>query len=268
MNTFERNGLVFTVRDGGPRDGEIVLLLHGFPQTADSWRGVEPQLHQAGLRTLAPDQRGYSEQARPADTDAYRIQELVADVVALMDAADAERVHVVGHDWGGAVAWAVATQHPERVASLTVLSTPHPGALAQAKWDPSQLFRSGYRGAFQVPRLPERVLAGRIGALMKRAGVPGAERYAQHFATPGSLRGPINWYRANRNLGGMFTSGPVTVPTTYVWGSRDVALRRRAAELTGEHVTADYRFVELDADHWLPEKESDRVAREIIQRVR
>ena len=112
MATFRHQGLTFDVRDGGPAEGEAVLLLHGFPQDATSWRHVEPLLHAAGLRTLAPDQRGYSPEAAPRATAAYRLPALVGDAVALADAAGARRVHVVGHDWGGAVAWALATAPP------------------------------------------------------------------------------------------------------------------------------------------------------------
>ncbi|WP_374929955.1 alpha/beta fold hydrolase [Kytococcus sedentarius] len=260
--------MVFDVRDGGPQGGEVVVLLHGFPQDASSWQDVEPLLHGAGLRTLAPDQRGYSPGASPTATGAYRLEELVGDVVAVIDAAGADRVHLVGHDWGGAAAWAVATRHPARVASLTVLSTPHPAAFARALRTLGQLRKSWYMGAFQVPRLPELLLAGRVGALLRRQGVPAAERYGRRFATADSLRGPIGWYRANAGLGGAIFRDPVVVPTTYVWGSRDAALGRTGAELTAHHVEGDYRFVELDADHWLPEKEAQRVADEVIRRAR
>ncbi len=266
MDTFERQGLRFDVRDGGPRDGAVVVLLHGFPQDASSWREVEPVLHEAGLRTLAPDQRGYSPAASPSGTEAYTITELVDDVVALMDEAGADQVALVGHDWGGAVAWAAATLHPQRVATLTVLSTPHPAALRRANRRPSQWLRGWYRTFFQLPRIPERLLAGRVGAMMQRDQVPGAEAYGRRFASPESLHGPITWYRANRGLGADVMDQPVRVPTTYVWGSHDTALRRRAAELTREYVAAEYRFVELDADHWLPDKEPSRVAAEIISR--
>lgn len=117
LSTFSRAGLTFDVQDGGPRDGAVVVLLHGFPQDSSSWELVAPRLHDAGLRTLAPDQRGYSPGASPREVSAYRGPELVADVLALMDAAGAERVHLVGHDWGGAVAWLVAQRAPHRLAS-------------------------------------------------------------------------------------------------------------------------------------------------------
>lgn len=272
LTGFSRQGLHFDVSDEGPEQGPVVILLHGFPQDATAWDAVRPALHARGLRTLAPDQRGYSRHARPREVSDYSGAELVADVLALADAAGARRFHLVGHDWGGAIAWQTALAAPDRLASLTVLSTPHPVALSRALRTPQQVRRSWYIGTFQVPALPERVLAGRVAALLRHTGVPAsaAERYGRRFTTADDLRGPIGWYRAAARSGRLWTTSdpqPVGVPTTFVWGRRDMALGRTAAELTGEHVTAPYRFVELDALHWLPELEPDAVATAIVQQV-
>lgn len=286
MESYTRDGLTFDVTAGGPIDGEPVVLLHGFPQHRGAWEAVAPALHAAGLRTFAPDQRGYSPGASPEGRSAYVLRELVADVVALADAAGAERFHVVGHDWGGAVAWALATRHPGRVASATVLSTPHPSALAWAVPRSDQARRSWYMLMFQLPRLPERRLHQGLRDLYLKTGLDDeqAEQYVRHFPTPGSLTPAMNWYRAaaspdvvrarvrrlTRRGGRTRSSGAgsaVTVPTTYMWGRRDFALGRAAAEKTSEFVSGDYRFVEVDAGHWLPELEADRVAEEIVTRV-
>ena len=225
-----------------------------------------PALHAAGLRTLAPHQRGYSPGARPGGRRAYRLEELAADAIALLDAAGVERAHVVGHDWGAGVAWALAAWHHERVASLVALSTPHPAAFTRAMLG-SQAFRSWYMLAFQLPGLPERAVAGRIGDFYRSTDLPEehVERYAGRFSRPGELNGPLNWYRALPF--GRRGVGRIRVPTTYVWGRRDPALGRAAAERTAENVVGDYRFVELDAGHWLPETHPETVAREILQRV-
>ena len=154
-------GLVFDARTAGPPAGELVVLLHGFPQTAACWiRGAET-LAAAGYRVLAPGQRGHSPGARPAAVRAYRMPELVADVLALAEAAGAARFHLVGHDWGGAVAWALAGRHPERVATLTSVSTPHPRAFAAALLTGGQLPHSAYIGFFRAPPLPELALRAR-----------------------------------------------------------------------------------------------------------
>lgn len=268
LRQYRRGGLVFEVSDEGPPDGDPVVLLHGFPQDATTWKRVAPQLHAAGLRTLAPDQRGYSPGARPSSRSAYQMSELVADVIALLDAAELDRAHVVGHDWGGAVAWAVANGHRDRVASLTVLSTPHPGAMLTAMRSSSQALKSWYMFLFQLPWLPEVVAGPRMKESLTSSGLPDqdAEHYAARLAAPGALTAALNWYRGMpwslRSPGGR-----IRVPTTYVWGSRDFALGRKAAELTQRYVAADYRFEELDAGHWLPEKHPDQVADLVIERV-
>jgi pimeloyl-ACP methyl ester carboxylesterase len=282
VDGFERDGLRFRVRDGGPVNGEPVVLLHGFPQDSTCWREVEPLLHAGGCRTLAPDQRGYSPQARPRHTGAYAVRELVADILGLLDAAGAERAHVVGHDWGAAVAWELAIRAPHRVVSLTTLSTPHPTAFRQALRTPDQRKRSWYMAAFQVPVLPERVLLRRLGPTLRRSGLP-PERvahYVARFATTDDLRGPIDWYRDARprsrsRLRRDQAAGPqrpprltmVTVPTTYLWGNQDEALGARGANDTAGYVSAPYRFVELEAGHWLPECQPEVVAREVLLRV-
>lgn len=270
---FTRDGLTFHVTDQGPLEGPPVVLLHGFPQDRSSWSKVLPALNDAGLRTLTFDQRGYDRSATPLRVKEYALEELTADVLALADAAGLDRFHLVGHDWGGGVAWHLAATAPERLASLTVLSTPHPAAMSRAFRGGDQARRSWYMAAFQVPRLPEVMLSRNFTRFMAKAGLPGPEayRYAERFSTPDSLRGPINWYRALNPLHGarnsLGTVGDSTVPTTYIWGSRDVALGRDAAEDTANHVTADYRFVELDASHWLPEEKSVEVAEEIVKGV-
>ena len=289
MDRFEREGLVFDVTDAGPEGAPAVVLLHGWPQDRTAWRLVEPPLHEAGLRTLSLDQRGYSPGACPRGRSAYRMPELVADVVALLDAAGLARAHVVGHDWGGAVAWALAQRRPERVSGLTVLSTPHPAAMAWAMRHGGQARRSWYMLAFQLPWLPELLLRRRLPAALRASGLPeeNIRRYADRFRNADLARGGLAWYRALsspaelRNLGrrlrhrnGVRAGGggrgthAISVPTTYIWGSADPVLGRPAAERTAGHVAADFRFVEVAAGHWLPEVMPDVVAREIIARAR
>jgi len=268
ITTFSRDGLRFDVTDGGPPGGDVVVLLHGFPTDRTSWDRVSPRLHDAGLRTLAPDQRGYSPGASPSEREAYRLEELVADVLALVDASGRERVHVVGHDWGGAIAWLVAGNHPDRVATVTVLSTPHPAAMSRAlKATLEQKRKSWYMAAFQLPWLPEHTFAAGFHSLLTRSGLPAEDRrrYAARLGRADALTGPIGWYRAARSS--HVGAHRVEVPATYVWGSRDPFLGRTAAELTREHVGADYEFVELDAGHWLPETRDAESAAAILRRV-
>ncbi len=278
MDSYERDGLVFDVTDSGPAGGEPVVLLHGWPQNRSAWAEVTPRLADAGLRTLAPDQRGYSPRARPAGRAAYRMSELVRDVEALLDAAGLESAHLCGHDWGGALAWAFAGSRPGRTRTLTVLSTPHPAALQWAFLHGDQALRSGYLLVFQVPALPELFVRHGLAPLLRQSGLTdeAAQRYAAWQRQPGAAEGGLGWYRGIPASRGMRSAarpsaaGPsrrITVPTTYLWGRHDVALGRAAAERTARHVSGDYRFVELDAGHWLPEREPDAVAREIVARA-
>lgn len=265
QSTVATDGLVLDVTSGGPADGPPVVLLHGFPQDATSWDALTPALHAAGYRTLAPDQRGYSPRARPVGVEHYRLRRLVDDVLAVMDAADAERAHVVGHDWGAAVAWAAAAWHPERVRTLTALSVPHPRAMTAAAAR-GQALRSWYFLLFQPPGLGERLLAP--GSRLWRAaltGLPEASqrRYTARMAEPGALTAALSWYRAlvaDRSDASVRV-GHVTVPTLHVWGTRDPALGRAATLATAPFVTGPYRFEALvGAGHWLPETCADRMA--------
>ena len=195
ITEYARDGLTFDVTDRGDPEAPTVLLLHGFPEDRQSWDPVADRLVDAGLRTLAPDQRGYSPRARPVEPypEAYALPQLADDALALLDAAGVERVHLVGHDWGGGLAWMLAGAHPDRVATLTVLSTPHPAALRRAATSsPWQVAHSSYMLFFQVPRLPERVLLRRLEGLLRSSGMPRAEaqRYAGRMREPGALTAP------------------------------------------------------------------------------
>ncbi len=269
MDTFRTDGLSFDLRDAGPPDGTPVVLLHGFPQDSSCWDAVAPALHVAGLRTLAPDQRGYSPGARPQQVGAYRLRRCVDDIVALLDAAGLDKAHVVGHDWGGAVAWGMGGWYPDRTTSLTVVSTPHPSAMTQALRSPQQLSRSWYMGAFQLPVVPELALRQLSGVMLRRTGLPAAlaDRCSKRLREPGAATGMLNWYRVlPRSLRDAVPAS--TVPTTYLWGREDFALGPKAAHLTAQHVSGPYTFVDVKGGHWLPELQPSSVADAVLAQVR
>jgi pimeloyl-ACP methyl ester carboxylesterase len=264
-------GSVFDVRRGGPDGAPAVLLLHGFPENSAMWDGVAPTLHRAGLRTVAPDQRGYSPGARPARVPAYSIHRVVADALGLLDVLDLRTVHVLGHDWGAVVGWHLAGRHPDRVETLTAVSVPHPAAHAAAlRTDPDQQERSGYITVFRRPDAEDLLLAEdamRLRRMLRPLPESTVDTFVRPLTAPGALTGPLNWYRAmsSADLDGL---GPITVPTTYVWGTEDIAVGRAAAEGCAGHVTADYRFVELaGVGHWVPELEPDTVAGHALDRI-
>lgn len=257
---LESNGFVFDALAGGPQDGRLVVLLHGFPQTSWSWRHVLRSLSDAGMRVVAPDQRGYSPGARPDDVSSYAMPHLVADVVGMLDALGAERADVVGHDWGAAVAWQLAGRHPDRVRTLTAVSVPHPLAFVDAlRTDDDQRQRSQYMRLFQVEGKAEEVLL-RDGDGGLRTFFGGAEatadvdRYVALMQEPGVLTKCLNWYRA-QDLSDISVMSPTTVPTLYVWSDDDLALGPAAAHATAAHVTGPYRFEVLHGvSHWVPEE--------------
>jgi len=263
--------LTFDVRTDGPDDGPPVLLLHGFPETSLSWSAVTPLLAQAGLRTYAPDQLGYSPGARPDEVDAYALPSLVQVTADLMTALDTPVAHVVGHDWGANVGWGLAAWHPDRVRTLTAVSVPHPTAFTLAmKADPEQKERSAYIRLFRTEGEAEAVLladdARRLRRVLEAPGVPAeaVDVYVAQLSAPGALTAALNWYRAMDGT----RVDPVDVPTTYVWSDGDVAVGRTAAEACADQVTGDYRFVELPGiTHWVPEQAPEALARAIIDRV-
>lgn len=265
--------LVFEATRGGAEGDPAVLLLHGFPASRATWQTVTPALTAAGVQVVAPDQRGYSPGARPAAVADYAVEHLVSDVIGMLDALGWPRVHLVGHDWGAAVAWFVAARHPERLHSLTAVSVPHPAAFGWAlRNDADQQAGSAYIKLLRSEGKAERVLleedARRLRGMFP-AEVPAGvvEQHVQTLLGDGALSGALAWYRA---MTASFADLPaVQVPTTFLWGARDEALRRAGAERCGDHVDAPYRFVELpDADHWVPECHGDVVAAEVLRHVR
>lgn len=241
----------------GPADGRPVLLLHGFPEAAISWDYQVAVLGDRGFRAVAPDQRGYSPGVRPEAVAEYGIDPLVADVLAIADQLGWSRFDLVGHDWGGAVAWWTASEHPDRLRTLSVVSTPHPGALGEAlRTDEDQQLRSQYMRDWRERSTERRMLADNAQALRRmfewRVAQSRVDEYIQRLSEPGALTAALNWYRASRPAGKI---GKITVPTLYVWSTEDVAFGSTAAFGTEQWVTGAYSFQMLeDVSHWVPEE--------------
>ncbi|MBE7159617.1 MAG: alpha/beta hydrolase [Williamsia herbipolensis] len=258
--------LEFTVRTGGPATAPAVLLLHGFPNDGTCYDAVVARLHESGLRTIVPDQRGYSPGARPTDVDAYRVEHLVTDAVGILDALGVHHALAVGHDWGALVAWHLAGRHPDRLTGLVVASVGHPSAIAASlAQDDDQRRRSSYIPGFIDASAEDRLLADDGKALRDLVPddsvLPLLERPA--------LTGALNWYRANftGDIAGNLACPPIEVPTTMVWSDGDPALGRGQAEASGRYVYSDYRFSELHGvDHWVPQNAAPSLASEIALR--
>lgn len=268
------DGLVLDVELAGPPDGRLLLLLHGFPQTGDAWRAVVPALARRGLRCAIVTQRGYARTARPAALEAYKMDRLVGDALAVADAVGGAGCpfDLAGHDWGASIGWYLAARHPDRVRSLTAASVPHLAAYGRAaREDAEQQRMLGYMKAFRNDAaVVERLLADDARELRAFVGprLPAAalELYLGAIGDPEGLGAALSWYRANGPE--LHDLAPVTVPTTFAWGARDPYIGRAAACACGDFVSGAYRYVELaDAGHWIPEEEPDQLAEEIGLRV-
>lgn len=266
--------LVFDAVVAGAEDGEPVLLLHGWPQTALSWSRVIAPLASSGLRVAAVDQRGYSEGARPAEVAAYTTSRLVTDAADLLDALGWGTAHVVGHDWGAIVGWELAARHPGLVKSLTALSVPHPQAFIGAiRSDPAQREKSAYMQFFRSePATAAKVLTRDGGAALRQVYGDAVhehdiEAYVDFFAHGDAMEASLRWYAAMDDAQ-LTTTPEVSVPTTFVWGSDDIAIGATAAHGCGQWCTGEYDFRELTGrGHWLPDQDPDAVVDAILARV-
>ena len=267
---IEAGGFTFTGRACGRHDGRRVLCLHGFPQTSWAWRDQLWAFGHAGYRAVAPDLRGYCGGARPSEQSAYGTEHLIGDVIALADSMEMDRFDLVGHDWGGLLAWFVAERLPDRVRSLSVVSAPHPLALRHALSgaDATEGGPIAATASLRETEVPERLLLGAEGdgsglrRLLRETGLDDvdADVYVTALTEPGALTAALNWFRA---MDASVLAGlePVRVPTLYVWSTGDAAIGRDAAEHTREHVQGPYRFEELEGvSHWVPETAPERLS--------
>lgn len=274
--TIRTNGITLSVARAGPEGGPPVVLLHGFPEDGTCWRHQIGPLAAAGFDVLAPDQRGYGLSDKPPDVADYALDRLADDVVGLIESTGRPSAALVGHDWGGIVAWWAAIRHPGRVGRLAILNAPHPVAFRRyARTHPGQLLRSWYVFLFQIPRLPEAMFRRRNWRGLTRALVrtsrPGAfseadlEHYRRAGSEPGAIAAMIHWYRAALRYPPRSPADVrVHVPTLLIWGARD---RFLAPALAGRSLALcdDGRLERFEeATHWVQHEESDRVNRLLL----
>ena len=269
---LEHDGLTFDVYDEGPADGEVVVLLHGFPERSSCWREVAPLLHARGYRTVAMDQRGYSPGARPSRRRDYEMTVLGDDVAALIETVGGP-VHLVGHDWGAIVAWVVALRRPDLLRSLTAISVPHPTPFVRAILTSRQFFKSWYMLLFQLPRLPEltaRRVGGPVDQGLVRAGMSQDEvdRFRAEIVDYGAFSPALGWYRAIPMADRSLLRRRVSVPTTLLWSDDDIAVGRAGVERNQRYVGAPYELEVLEGvSHWIPTQEPRACADAILRRI-
>jgi pimeloyl-ACP methyl ester carboxylesterase len=271
------NGTRLHVVETGPEDGTPMVLLHGFPEFWYCWKHQIGPLADAGFRVIVPDQRGYAGSEKPQSVSAYGLDTLAADVAGLIEFTGRAHAAVVGHDWGGVVAWWVAVRHPERVERLGVMNGPHPLAFRRhLRSSPRQFFKSWYTYFFQVPWLPEAVFRRRnwraLVDTLRKTSRPGTfteadfEQYRRAWSEPGAITAMINWYRAARRNPPAPPADPrVHVPALVIWGAQDRFLDRAIAQLSVE--LCDHGRLELfeDATHWVQHEEPERVSRLLLE---
>jgi pimeloyl-ACP methyl ester carboxylesterase len=272
MDQLVANGLTFDVRTSGPDAGDPVLLLHGFPETSYMWRGLMASLAENGYRCLAPNMRGYSSGARPEELDAYHYEALASDVYAIADAAGFDRFHLIGHDWGAIVGWALLSVDDSRIASFSTLSIPHYRSFAEAvRDDPEEEFYRGLLVSFVDPNTAPALSANDAVAMRAFWTSHSAEEiddYVSVFAQPGALQAALNYYVAcdkhARALDGPVAFGSVSTPAILLWGKDDVACRQAMVDGGAKYMSGPYRRVDLDAGHWVIQERPEQVRDEIL----
>ncbi len=275
-NFVELNGVRLHRVETGPSGGRPVLFLHGFPEFWYGWRHQLSALGRAGYRCLAVDQRGYNRSSKPGGSHPYRLERLVADIEGLLDALGLKQINLVGHDWGGAVAWWMALTRPGRLQRLAVLNLPHPAVFRNALLTrPGQLLKSWYVFFFQLPWLPERILSFKRGAVparaLRRTSRDGTfpdrilVHYRRAWSRPGAWRGMINWYRAAlRHPPESPPSWRVEVPTLLLWGGRDAFLEASMAPPSVDRCREGHLERFPEASHWLHHEEPGRVNQRLM----
>lgn len=268
---LDTNGIRLHVVQAGPAQGPLAILLHGFPEFWYSWRRQIPHLAAAGFRVWAPDQRGYNLSDKPKGRRAFRVEELAADVIGLVQQSGRERIHLVGHDWGGAVAWWIALHYPQILERLVLLNIPHPAVmLRNLKRNPAQMCRSWYVLFFQLPWLPEAL--SRAGhwrwpaRALRKTSRPGTfsdadlAMYREAWSQPGAFTSMLNWYRALTTQRLQLPGNPrISVPTLLLWGCHDGALGREMAQPSIDLCDHGRLVLFEEATHWVHEDEPDRV---------
>ena len=274
QHMVQANGLRFRAMVDGPAAGDMAILLHGFPEGAESWAKQVDALARAGVLAVALDLRGYGMSDAPGTADDYAVVHLVEDVAGLIKAFGRDSAHVAGHDWGAVVAWFFASHHPEMTKSLTVLSVGHPAVVAEAiRQDKDQEKRSDYIRLFMIEGKAEHVLSEddyrRGRAMFGDAVGPAGEQFIKSLSRPGRLTAALNYYRANfrdpRLWWTLTNEVKVEAPTVLLWGDHDPFLGRWQAEHTRDRMTGTYRLEVLEgAGHWLQFERPDEVSRSLI----
>ena len=266
------NDLTFTCRVSGLENtGDAVILLHGFPETSRMYYDLIPVLVSEGYKVVAPDQRGYSQGARPPKISDYSIDKLSQDVIDIADTFQFEKFHLVGHDWGSAVGWVTAALYSERIISWTALSVPHLDAFFDAiNTDKDQQRKSQYIKFFKKPILPELYFKifgyTYLKDIWRKSSQLEIEKYLEVFKQRGALKASLNWYRANMNNEDKFI-GDITTPTLIIYGLKDMAIGEKSVDESEKYLKGKYKIEKLNSGHWLIQESFEAVSNSILQHL-
>ena len=269
------NNLSLHVVEAGPANGPLLILLHGFPEFWWAWHHQITPFADSGYHVLVPDMRGYNSSDAPPEISSYELDTLVADVMALADHYEAERFHLVGHDWGGIVAWGVGASYSHRLDRLIIMDAPHPDLMAaEILKHPTQALRSTYVALFQLPWLPEAALSALdfawLRTMLETTARPNTfkpgeiERYTEAWEHPGSLTAMLNYYRALRKRKKPDQPARILCPTLVLWAEKDSFLEHHVALAALEQCDNGKLSIIQGTTHWLHLEEQERVNAEII----
>ena len=268
---IKTNGIQLHCALTGPKDGDPVILLHGFPEAWFGWENQIEPLMKAGYRVIVPDQRGYNLSDKPEGVDQYMMPVLVDDILGLADTLGYDRFYLAGHDFGAMVSWSLALRSPERIRRMAIANVPHPAVFrSYLKTRPAQMLKSWYAMFFQLPGLPERFVKAAnwkflIGAMPDYWEEDYYDRYRKAWSQPGVITAMIDWYRATFGKSGTSRkSDAIQPPTLIIWGKKDPHLSYQMAPLSLEHCQDGELVLFEDATHWIQHDKAPEVSQLLI----
>lgn len=254
------DNLIFECRTDGDVENELIIFLHGWPETSSMWKKLMSSFSKNGFYCVAPNLRGYSKDACPEGKEHYGLHKLANDVLGIPIFLKKPKFHLVGHDWGALIGWKLAHDHQEKVLSWTAISVPHPQAFGKAMiTNEEQIKMSQYIKNFQIPNIPEKQLAKDnfkvLRKLWKNSNADEIEDYLKVFRNPKQLTASLNYYRSNYDLLKRAAKeeilGGINVPSLFIWGNKDLAIGSYSVNESHQYMKNDYEFLELDSGHWL-----------------
>ena len=267
----------FDCRTDGEEKDELVIFLHGWPETSYMWKKLMSSISKKGFYCVAPNLRGYSKEACPKEIEQYSLDKLAEDVIGIFKSFDKQNFHLVGHDWGAIIGWKLAHDHKDKILSWTGISVPHPQSFGKAMvMDEEQIKMSQYVKNFQTPNLPEEQIRKddfkTLRKLWENCPNEQIEDYLKVFSRPNQLTATLNYYRSNYKLlkSALQTEilGDINVPTLFIWGNKDIAISSTSINRHHQYMKNEYEFLELNSEHWLIQTKYQELKKVITNHIK